>query len=155
MINAKVRLTGWLLDDPQRLARVLTNWLNEQALSIKADFGVTVQTWQHKPEFTITAEGNTRTIGTDATQGAGRIYKFVALGTRVRYALMSTPFQAKTTPGFIGSTAGLGRVVVISKKHPRPGIVARRFPQIIAAKWQKEAPEQLQRAIDAEASKQA
>lgn len=153
MIKTTVRMSGWLFSDKTRLSRVIENWKNEMALAIKADFGVTVQTWRQKPDFTIQSDGGARVIGTDPTKGAGLIYKFVALGTRVRYATMSKPFGAKTTPGYIGSVAGIGGVAFISKKHPRPGIVARQFPKVIADKWRKEAPEQLQRAIDSEVTK--
>lgn len=150
MIKTTVRMSGWLFSDPARPSRVIENWKNMMALAIKADFGVTVQTWRNKPAFTIDSEGGARVIGTDVTQGAGRIYKFVSMGTRVRYATMTKPFGAKTAPGVIGSVAGIGGVAFISKKRPRPGIQARRFPEVIATKWRKEAPEQLQRAIDSE-----
>lgn len=152
-VRTKLQVMGWLFTDRDRIERIWTNWLNETAMAVKVDFGVTVQTWNHKPDFTIESAPHARSIGTDWNTGAGRIYGFVALGTRVRYATMSKPFAPKTVPGIIGSYSGVGHAQFISKKHPRPGIKARRFVELIATKWRTLGLQNLQRAIDAEIRK--
>lgn len=94
------------------------------------DFKRTTATWKHKPKFTATLKKEqdriTLTVGTDDLQ-----YKFVDGGTRVRYAVMSKDFKAKTQPDVILSTPGKGKVLFVSKKHPRPGIKARHFTKWI------------------------
>lgn len=130
-----------------RMERVVENFLTMTADAIKIDFDVTTRTWKRRPVFLVRGKKGERTIYTDSD-----IYKFVSGGTRVRYATMTPGFRAKTRVRYIGSNMGRGGVAFISRKHPRPGIKAREFPEAIIAKWDKEAPRQMQRALDAEVS---
>lgn len=57
------------------------------------------------------------------------------LGTRVRYAVMSNPFIPKTRAGQLQSWAGKGKMLFVSKKHPMPGIKARKFSKALKDKW--------------------
>jgi hypothetical protein len=129
----------------EAMARVIENTLTDIALDVQVDFGVTVQTWNHKPKFNIKREKYKRTVSTN-----DRVYGFVTRGTSVRRALMSQDFRPKTRTGYIGSNKGRGKVVFISKRVVRPGIKARNFEQTIQKKWQKQMPKTFQRAIDAE-----
>lgn len=136
--------------DPARYARVIENSLTETAHAIKIDFDVTTETWKDRPLFVIerTPDGR-RILTTDATYG------YVNRGTRVRRALMEPGFRPKSRRRYIGANAGQGGVVIVSKKLSLPGIEAREFDEAIRAKWHEEWPRQLQRAIDAEAHRQA
>ncbi len=136
------------LPDGAAMARVVENTLTAVALDVQVDFGVTVQTWQHKPKFNIKRERYKRTVST-----SDKVYKYVTRGTKVRRALMSPDFRAKTKVGWIGSNKGRGGVVFISKRLNLPGIKARKFEETIQAKWKKQMPVTFQRAIDAEMRK--
>jgi hypothetical protein len=65
------------------------------------------------------------------------------LGTKVRYAVMSNPFIAKTRAGKLQSWAGKGgRVWMLSKKNkqkPMPGIKPRKFTKALRVKWEKKS----------------
>lgn len=143
-IYTNVFLPKNLLKNAAQAAVIIENALNGAALGARADFGVTVQTWNTvHPDFVIQERVGYRLIYTD-----NLIYKFVSGGTKVRYATMTPDFIAKTSPRVIGSGAGRGGVMFISKKHPRPGIKAREFELEIKDKWEKELPVIMQRAID-------
>jgi hypothetical protein len=140
--------------------RAINRALDMRAEDIRIDFRVTVQTWAHKPKFVITAhvtEPIWRIIApedageTPASQNPALIYKFVSGGTRVRYATMTPDFIAKTNPGVIGSGQGAGGVAFISKKHPKPGIQAREFNEVIAKKWESRFPSLMNQALRVEA----
>lgn len=118
-------------------------------------FRKTVRTWRHpvifRKKIIDTPNLLTGYIGTD-----DRIYKFLAFGTKVRYATMSKSFRPKTKVRYIGSTAGAGNPdpLFVSKRVPRPGIEARlwvdeifdrrskyfikNFTQISFTFWQRE-----------------
>ncbi len=145
MIQARAIVPKDVLLDPKRMARAIENALDGAAEAAKVDFEVTTQTWKHKPEFKIRKSPGKRVISTD-----DKPFFFVTRGTRVRRALMSADFRAKTVPRQIRSRAGRGRVVVIKKTIKRPGIKAREFEEVIGEKWNKQLPVTLQRAIDAE-----
>ena len=120
--------------DPRKLERAVDNFLDAAAENVRVDFLVTTKTWKNQPEFVVEApssQPDTRYVYTRS-----RIYMFVSGGTRVRYATMTPNFFPKTRPGAIRSNKGRGGVAFISRRHPRPGIQARRFPETIAKKWE-------------------
>lgn len=98
-------------------------------------FAKTTATWNQQPTFTPqpTARGWTMTVNPEFPYG------WINKGTRIRYALMSKDWKSKTKPNVIGSYRGHGRVLVISRKRPRPGIVARNFSDIILRRMQARA----------------
>ena len=59
------------------------------------------------------------------------------LETKVRYAVMSPNFIPKTRKGQLNSWAGKGKMLFVSKKHPMPGIKARKFSKALRDKWSK------------------
>ena len=107
--------------------------------------GIT-RTWTHQPEFTsITNEAGDNIevlTGTD-----DKIFGWLDRGTPVRYAIMSPDFVAKTKPGSLRSEAGRGRVIFVSRKHPRPGIQARNFSKRIEEIISREAEPAFNREI--------
>ena len=135
-----------LLFDPKRLERVVENTLNEAATAVKADFNVTTRTWDNRPPFYIDKSIGERVVYTDDP-----IYRYVSGGTRVRRVIMTPGFSPKSRHRYIGANKGSGGVMAgPSMKISRPGIKAREFAETIKEKWDKELPDQLQRAIDAE-----
>lgn len=135
--------------DTEAMLRAIENTLDGAARDIKIDFDVTTQTWRDRPEFTIDKSEGRRVVSTD-----NEIYGYLDQGTSVRYATMGPDFAPKTRTGFIGSNAGRGGVVRVSRLHPRPGIQARKFADTIQKKWQPQMQVIFQRAIDAEARRQ-
>lgn len=101
-------------------------------------YAKTYRTWSHKPEFEKSIEVSNGAIeGSYLTSGEGskdNPYPFVARGTPVRYAQLSSDWVSKTQPGVIGSGRGRGRVIMINKNRPRPGIEDRRWEPDIAKK---------------------
>lgn len=150
--NVRVILPNLNIFNSQRYLRVVETTLDMIAEDILIDFQVTTRTWNDKPLFTITKGkshvASWRNIGTDS-----QIYKFVSGGTKVRYATMTKNFRAKTVVGQIRSRVGKGGVAFISRKHPRPGIQARKFDEAIWKKWRRQAPKLMQRAIDVESQR--
>ena len=120
--------------------------LEKVGKDIVKDFEKTTSTWTDKPEFEMLTDDNPPSVlvATD-----DKIYGYVSGGTRVRYATMTNPFQAKTQPGVIGSRAGVGGMLFISKKHPRPGIKARKFEQTIQKKWKSNFKKRMEKAMSA------
>lgn len=105
------------------------------AQGMKRDYEKTVETWDEEVIF----EQLTQTRGGDLIVIVGtdnRIYMFVNDGTRVRRALMSPDFIAKTRPGSLRSRPGQGGVVFISRTLSLPGIEARDFTGQITKKWE-------------------
>lgn len=137
-----------ILDDAA-IERAIENTLSMAAAAVEVDFNVTAKTWTHKPDFKIARARGLRRIYTE-----DRIYGYVNRGTRVRHAVMVPGFRPKSRKGFIGANMGRGGAVVVSRKIVRPGIEAREFDVAIADKWRDEFPDQLQRAIDTEVSRQ-
>lgn len=144
-LKAKVSVPEGFLQDVDRVTRVCENLLDMIAEDVRIDFQVTTQTWDQPVDFKIEKSRLKRVIYT-----TNPIYKFVTHGTAVRYATMTPDFRAKTVPGQIRSRKGKGGVAYISRKHPRPGIVARRFDDVITEKWIRILPLRLQVEIMAE-----
>lgn len=94
--------------------------------AIKAGYDKTEATWKEKAVFDKTmTQTAIEIIGRYFT--SNKIVKFLDEGTKVRYATMSADWVSKTTPRFIGSGFGRGRVLFINKKRPRPGIKPRHW----------------------------
>ena len=123
----------------KRLSKARDDAAKDLANRVHLDFQRTVETWSDpRPKFSkemeIRGDQITFQIGTE-----DKIYLFIDKGTRVRYATMTPGFKAKTRPGVLGSGRGNGGVLFISKKHPRPGIEARRFSDTIQEKYDRMA----------------
>ena len=107
--------------------RIEANTAVERALqAIKAGYDKTEATWKEKAVFDKSVTDRPGAIvGRYAT--SNKIVRFLDEGTKVRYATLSADWISKTTPRFIGSGFGRGRVLFINKKQPRPGIKARHW----------------------------
>jgi hypothetical protein len=111
--------------------------LHDVERQVIADYKKTTATWKgDRPAFqsAISLKQPGPTLVVDASGGNEKGVKkwnWLDKGTRVRYATMSADWQSKTTPRFIGSGAGRGRMLFVSKKHPRPGIKAREWTEEI------------------------
>ncbi len=116
-----------------------------EARAMKRSFQRTTRTWEHEVTFRqmteIEPEPTVLVYTTD------EIYGYVSGGTRVRRALMSRDFSPKTRPGVLDSRPGRGGVVFISRKLNRPGIQARRFPELVEEKHLKGYRRDVERAI--------
>lgn len=94
------------------------------------DTNKTESTWKEKAEFEKTITSNSKLMRFQYWT-RNLIVKFLEKGTKVRRALMTRDFSPKTKRRFIGSNAGRGGVLMISKKLKLPGIKAREwFPEI-------------------------
>lgn len=140
--------------DSNRITRAVENALTGAARAAKIDFDVTTQTWKNRPTFTIQTFPGRRIISTDDL-----IYKFVDAGTkpheinpvRAPFLIFQGNYQAKTTPRVIASRSGGASGPTIMTTHvEHPGTEARNFAETIKEKWDRELPEIIQRAIDAE-----
>jgi hypothetical protein len=149
-----IKVTRGLMADPRKLERVIENALSAAALGAKADFGVTTQTWQHRPRFTIVRKTGERIVSTN-----DEVYGYVDHGTRAHVIRargnkplsFKTGYRAKTSPGRIASSSGSASGSnVFARAVNHPGTKARKFSETIARKWRKELPEIMQRSIDAE-----
>lgn len=155
-----MKITSLKHDDlfnPKRLERIIENTVNGLAMDIKADFQVTTQTWSDRPVFKIKKDGiETTLIFTDSL-----IYFWLNDGTRSNYPItpkrpggslrFNSKYKSKTRPNNIGSRpGGSSPPVRYAKRVIHPGIKARKFSKAIAKKWQRLAPNVLQRAISSE-----
>lgn len=144
MAKATIILPKKPVFDAKKMHGAIVSTLNGTAKAIKVDFDVTTQAWDHRPTFKIASPSEfTREISTDSD-----IYRYVSKGTKVRYAVMTNPFVAKTVPGKILSRKGRGGLLFVSKKRRMPGIKARQFEIVIAKKWQAQIGVTFQRSID-------
>lgn len=116
------------------------------AKEAKELFEKTVSTWKRKPTFSIYRNKEGRSIGTRGEYSD--IYGYIDNGTRVRHAVMTPDFLAKTRPGSIFARGGRGGLAFVSKKINRPGIVARGFSEIIQANIDRRFPMVYRRFFD-------
>jgi len=98
-------------------------------------FDSTTKDFQSDVEFkkSIT-DSRRKVVGYYST--SSETYYYLTRGTRVRYAVMSADFQAKTRPGTLPSRPGRGGFVALTN-NPLPGIKARNFDKIIKARTEK------------------
>jgi len=153
MGKSKVIAPKGLLIDVKAQKRAIGNALTGAAKGAKADFGVTTRTWDHHPEFRISTPSEfVREVSTD-----DEIYSMLNEGTkahdirpkRARFLVFQTPFRSKTVPNDIRSRKGSKVGTTVRAKVVRhPGTAARNWTKVIKAKWDKQLPVLLQRAID-------
>ena len=94
------------------------------------DTDKTEYTWREKAKFNKEIKSASDSMRFQYWT-ADKVVKFLEKGTKVRHALMTPDFSPKTKRRYIGSDAGRGGVLIISKKINRPGIKAREwFPEI-------------------------
>ena len=121
--------------------------LDDTAQLVLADFERTTATWNGKPSFDVTDNGEfERVIGTDdenyARVDAGtRPHVIVAHGGVLAFAPGGS---AKTRPRVIGSgSGGRGSGVVFTKRVNHPGTEGRQFAETIGEKAEAELAAQM------------
>ena len=111
--------------------------LHKWAGLFKNEYDKTIATWKVRPIFTIkyesTAEGESAIISTD-----NNIYRFLHDGTKIRWAIMSADFSAKTTPHVLGSNMGSGRAILKGRKAMGKAGIQTAMPGIKAREWTQE-----------------
>lgn len=122
------------------VAKFQANVLAEMQREVRTDkelFKRTVNTWQKPPAFNTVIElQGPDLVGLTFTDS--EVYRYIDMGTRVRWALMTSDFRAKTKPTVLSSTKGKGGAIIMGKQamqargiKPRPGIKARKFAHTI------------------------
>jgi len=113
----------------------LLNELRKEGKEVEKLYAQTVASWKgEKPDFESliglergdgSASVLTGPVG--SSEGVNK-FKWLDEGTSKRYALMSSDWKSKTTPGKLQSGSGRGKVLAVGKRRvprPRPGIKAR------------------------------
>ncbi len=127
--------------------------LHDMEGQVKKDFKKTIETWQgDKPKFdsAISLKQPGPTLIVDASGGPEKGVKkwnWLNKGTPVRRALMSKDWKSKTRPGLIGSGAGRGRMLFVSRKLKRPGIKARGWTAALEKKWAPKFRKRMEEAM--------
>ncbi|MFG0252981.1 MAG: hypothetical protein ACF8NJ_08925 [Phycisphaerales bacterium JB038] len=146
--------------DANALYSEIADAANTILRSIRRDFDRTVETWDGDPYYT-SQEGENPSSIPEFLEGVWEdkgvinaqvhtdepLYFFLNDGTDVRYATMTDPFEAKTTPGVIGSGPGRGGLLYVDVNTPRPGIEARKWDRAIAHKHRPLVRRALERGI--------
>jgi hypothetical protein len=132
----------------KRMAKQLPGVIDKATKAIIVDdalplFEKTVRTWQHQPRFAARKAYH----GYGITVEPEYPFEWINRGTRVRYATMSKDWKSKTKLGVIASYNGAGRMLFVSRKHPRPGIQARNFTDIIMRRVQARAAGRMRKAL--------
>jgi len=123
------------------LEKYRENIMKEMEIEVRTTkqmFQRTVKTWKKKAAFKTKIATSSKGELRGATYTESEIYSYINFGTRVRWALMSKDFKAKTKPRILDSYPGQGRAILVGKKafmkhglKPRPGIKERRYDLVI------------------------
>jgi len=115
---------------------LLADGVQTEGETEQKEYRKTTSTWGNKPKHELEFSQTKREIkAINITND--KVYFFLHEGTKVRYAVLSRDWISKTTPRRLSSGPGRGRVLFISKKHPRPGIEAREWTDVIIQKRKK------------------
>lgn len=107
--------------------------LRQEGRQIRILFDKTTRTWDRKVRFRtdVRVSGNVAEVKVSTKDT-----RFIAIdkGTKIRWAVMSSDFKAKSQVRVIGSRRGSGKPVIRGRRammarniRPRPGIKARNF----------------------------
>lgn len=159
VVKFKVLKPQRLKEKDMRLA--LLNGLRAAAKAVEKDYKATVASWETEVEFeTIISLRGSRAeflVGT-----SNKIYEYVDKGTKPHVILpkkakmlrFQTGYNAKTTPGIIGSTTGGATGgIVYSKGVMHPGTKARRFSELINKKHEPKFKNEMHKAMRIAAEK--
>jgi hypothetical protein len=138
--------------DPARFKRAVNTTLDAAAKGAKVDFGVVTQTWENRPEVDIESGPGYRII-----KPRGKIFQYVDQGTPPhiiqakpgKILVFGVGGRAKTKPRVIASGPGSQGNTIVKTPKPvqHPGTEAREFSKTIGAKWRRQLPVLMQRAI--------
>lgn len=121
---------------------------DREAKIIEGMYKNTVATWKDKPRFVRDVQVKLNKVSIvvrpDARYNASKVFGYLDLGTKTRWALMSSDFAPKTRVRVIGSRQGSGKVVLRGRSAmlargigARRGITARKFSNEIAKRRRK------------------
>ena len=149
MIVTKAIKPSKMKQDAFRLA-ILTH-MHIMERETKKEYEKTWSTWNSKPTaetlISLQDPGPTMVAGVGGDGAAAQHWRYVNEGTSVRHAVMSSDWKSKTVPNVIGSFAGQGEVVFISKKINLPGIKARNFDKLIQEKMTPIFKDEMEQAL--------
>lgn len=113
----------------------LEKFVHELTDDIEVDLKKPTRTWERGVDFDKKVTRSDKSIIGEVTT-ENKIYKFLNYGTDVRYAAMTSDFQAKTRPGIISSFSGRGG---FSHFDPagREGIEARNWISTLGTRYEK------------------
>lgn len=124
---------------------------------VKKDFDRTVRYWRNRPQMVVVDESTGPDIVFTTGPAPGReaeIYRYVNDGTSRRWAMLSSDWQSKTSPGSLTSRPGSGRVLFRGRSAfrrrglgPRPGIQARMFTENIRRRREQAFTAAMQKAL--------
>lgn len=140
--------------DPDAFRPPLLTALRKVARNMDKALSLTTKSWEgEKPKFesqtSLTTEAATiQPVMTGPEKGRDK-WRFLDEGTRVRYAIMSRDFKAKTMPGVLGSGPGRGGRVFIDVNNPQPGIKARGWSVKVLKEFKPEFRAQMRAALKA------
>jgi len=143
--------------DTAAMRQALHDGVTEAALEIYEDFLKTVNTWNDKPEFTVSIKDSRKKF-TATVQTADKIYAYVSLGTRPHIIRpkrrggvlrFKSLYRAKTVPRFVGSVnGGASGDDLYSTIVYHPGTEAREFEEAIAEELEEKFAEIMEAAMD-------
>jgi hypothetical protein len=114
--------------------REVSLFLTKIGVRVKKSFQITVRGYSTPISFKIKTEKEGLSISTDS-----KVYYYLSLGTKRRWAVMSKDWKSKTSPNSLRVGTGRGRSVILGKRAmlsrriaPRKGIEARNFHILIA-----------------------
>jgi len=149
-----IEMPGGLFDE-RSFRRAIRNIRAARAKDIKIDFDVTTRTWTNPPKAKIQLVGDTTALIFISNDR----YTWVNEGTKAHQILprnasrlvFQANYKAKTVVGTIASRPGGSfGPTVYSMGVEHPGTQARKFDDLIAAKWNKLLPGIIDRMILAE-----
>jgi len=147
-------ITPKKLDIPGIMA-LLADFVQTEGEIEQKEYEKTTRTWRNKPEHELEFSQTKQEIKS-LNLTDNEVYFYLHEGTKVRYAILSRDWKSKTTPRRLSSGQGRGRVVLISKKYPQPGIQAREWTDVIIRKRKrpyKKAGDKLMNTIAKTANK--
>lgn len=112
---------------------MLADGVQTEGETEQKEYEKTTRTWRREPKHELEFSQTKAEIKA-MNRTNDKIYYFLHDGTKVRYAVLSSDWQSKTTPRVLNSGPGRGKVLFVSKKRPMPGIKAREWTDVIIRK---------------------
>lgn len=134
----------------QELEEELKKAAKRVAKRAKEQFLEPTSTWNHTPEFTIsepTIHNGDAEISVKTEDGP---YNYLDFGTAVRKAIMTNPFEPKTTPGTFIPSSGVGGMAFVSNNSNKwkPGIEARGWSDMVAQQMDNELYDEIDKIMN-------
>lgn len=121
--------------------------VEKEAKRIDQLYHLTYATWKDKPKFGTQVKANSScaeaTVSTEH-----KSYYFVHEGVSRLRAVFTTPWRAKTFPGVLGSSTGVGRKLYASKKIDKDSYEPRKFTDAIIKRREPKFLKEAQAALD-------